>query len=87
MEAARAFGVAFQVDDSTREKYEQFGIDLLDASGENHGQLPVPSVFLVAPGGQIQWAYSNANYKVRPKNEKLLGAARLIGSKALEEAE
>ena len=87
MEAARAFGVAFQVDETTQEQYKQYGIDLNAASGEGHGQLPVPSVFLVAPGGVIQWAYWNADYKVRPKNEKLLGAARLIGRKALEKSD
>jgi len=81
MDAARAFGVAFQVDDTTREQYKQFGIDLDEASGEGHGQLPVPSVFLVAPGGIIHWAYWNPNYKVRPKNEKLLAAARATAAK------
>ena len=80
MHAARAFGVAFQVDDATREHYQQFGIDLDEASGEGHGQLPVPSVFLVKKG-VIQWAYWNANYKVRPKNEALLAAARVAAGK------
>jgi peroxiredoxin len=81
MEAARAFGIAFQVDDTTREQYKQFDIDLDEASGEGHGQLPIPSVFLVAPGGVIHWAYWNPDYKVRPKNETLLLAARTIGAK------
>lgn len=81
LEAARAFGIAFQLDEHTRRRYKGFGIDLGEASGEGHGQLPVPSVFLVAPGGRILWVYSNPDYKVRPENERVLTAAReAVGS-------
>ena len=41
-----------------------------------HHELPVPSVFLVEKGGRILWVYSNPDYKIRPKNERLLDAAR-----------
>ena len=76
MNAARAFGIAFQVDDGTLTLYKGFGIDLEAASNREHNQLPVPSVFLVAKGGEIRWVYSNDDYKVRPENEALLKAAR-----------
>ena len=52
------------------------GIDLEKASGQDHLQLPVPSVFLVEPGGLIRWVYSNPDYEVRPENAALLEAAR-----------
>ncbi len=74
--AARAFGIAFQLDDATLEAYRGYGIDLEAASGRPHHQLPVPSVFLVEAGGTIRWVYSNPNYKVRPENVALLEAAR-----------
>ena len=76
LDAARAFGIAFQVSGATRTGMRLFGIDLTDASGEDHGQLPVPSVFLVAKGGDILWVYSNPDYKVRPDNDAVLAAAR-----------
>ena len=76
MNAARALGIAFQVDSATRSRYKGFGIDLAERSGEEHGLLPVPSVFLVAPGGRILWGYSNPDYKVRPENDRVLAAAR-----------
>lgn len=76
MQAARAFGIAFDVGEATRERYRGFGIDLAEASGEGHGLLPVPSVFLVASGGRILWVYSNPDYKVRPDNASVLAAAR-----------
>ncbi len=82
MEAARAFGIAFQVDDETLSRYKRFGIDLEAASNREHNQLPVPSVFLVTKGGAIRWVYSNDDYKIRPENAALLEAARKFGTKA-----
>ncbi len=76
MAAAKAFGVAFQVDNATLNKYKGFGIDLEAASGETHHALPVPSVFLVGKRGKIQFVYTNANYKVRLDNQALLAAAK-----------
>jgi len=78
LRAARAFGIVFQLSDETVSKYQGYGIDLEDASGERHHQLPVPSVFLVEPGGTIRWVYSNPDYKVRPDTAKLLREARRL---------
>ena len=86
MNAASAMGIAFQLDDSTRKRYLGFGIDLEGDSGEGHGQLPVPSVFLVSASGEILWVYSNPNYKVRPENESLLKAARMSAQPSSTEA-
>ena len=75
MEAARAMGIAYQLSAEEVARYRGFGIDLEDASGLRHHQLPVPSVFLVEKGGAIRWVYSNPNYKIRPDNDQLLTAA------------
>jgi peroxiredoxin len=74
--AARAFGIVFQLDEEEVARYRGFGIDLEDASGRRHHQLPVPSVFLVDADGIIRWVYSNPDYKVRPDPAALLEAAR-----------
>ena len=76
LDAASAFGIAFQVAAEEVARYERFGIDLEAASGRSHHQLPVPSVFLVEAGGTIRWVYSNPDYRVRPDNDELLDAAR-----------
>lgn len=76
MDAARAFGIAFEVDKLTRIKYKGFGINLEKASNETHHQLPVPSVFIVGMDGVIDFQYSNPDYKVRIDPEKLLEAAK-----------
>jgi len=79
MSAARAFGLAFEVDAATREKYKEYGIDLEKASGDTHHQLPVPSVFLIDADGVIQYVYSNPDYKVRLSAEKLTEAVKGLG--------
>ncbi|MGH8251054.1 MAG: peroxiredoxin-like family protein [Steroidobacteraceae bacterium] len=78
MAAARAFGVAFQLDDATYEQYKEYGIDLEEASGETHHQLPVPAVFIVDKSGTIRFVYANPDYKERLKSADLLAAARKL---------
>jgi len=82
LSAARQFGIVYQLDDALVEKYAGYGIDLEDASGLSHRQLPVPSVFLVDPTGTILWVYSNADYTIRPDNTELLEAARRFAAAA-----
>jgi len=78
MDAAKAYGIAFRLDDAEVERYRSYGIDLEQASGEDHHLLPVPSVFLIDRNGRVRWRYSNPDYKVRPDNDALLRAARGI---------
>jgi len=76
MQAARAFGIAFRVDDATVRRYREHGIDLEAASGETHHELPVPAVFLVDQRGVIRFVHANPDYKVRISATELLAAAR-----------
>lgn len=77
MEAARAFRVAYRVDEQTLKGLSRFGVSLEDASGESHHQLPVPAVFVAGVDGMIQFAYANPDYRVRISPELLLAALRL----------
>src|SRR6056297_814744 len=65
LNAAKAFGLAFQVDNGTVNKYKQFGIDLESASGRDHHALPIPAVFIVDASGKIVFAHSDPDYKKR----------------------
>lgn len=76
MHAARAFGIAFRVDDATVQQYKKFNIDLEATSGATHHELPVPAIFIVDRDGTIRFAYWNPDYKVRLNGEELLAAAR-----------
>lgn len=77
MHAAKAFGIGFKVDDETVKLYkEKYNIDLEADSGKTHHLLPVPSVFLVDKSGNITFAYSNPDYKVRAPAQDILKNAR-----------
>lgn len=74
--AARAFGVAYRMDDATYEKYKTYGLDLEESQGAKHHELPVPAVFIVDRAGTIRFAYSNADYTVRLPAADVLAAAQ-----------
>jgi peroxiredoxin len=76
MAAARAFGIAFKLDDATLAKYAEYGINLDDASGQSHHMLPVPSVFVLGTDGIIKFQYVNPDYKVRIPPDVLLAAVK-----------
>jgi len=65
LNAAKAFGLAFQVDNGTVNKYKHFGIDLESASGRDHHALPIPAVYIVDASGNIVFAHSDPDYKNR----------------------
>lgn len=76
LDATRAFGVAFQVDDETIVRYQKYDIDLEEASGQPHHVLPAPSTFLIGADGVIRFQYTNPDYVVRLHPEVLLAAAK-----------
>lgn len=76
MQASKAFGLAFKVDDSTVKRYKRIGIDLEKSSGYDHHLLPVPAVFLVDTEGMIYFQYVNPDYKTRIKSDVLMAAAK-----------
>lgn len=75
LDATRAFGLAFRVDDKLNERYLGYGIDLERASGENHHVLPAPATYIIGTDGIINFAYVNPDYKVRLHPDVLLAAA------------
>lgn len=82
LDATRAFGIAFRVDDELNERYLGYGIDLEKASGENHHVLPAPATYIIGADGIINFAYINPNYKVRLHPEVLLAAAKAYSADA-----
>lgn len=76
MNAAKAFGIAFKMEDKAVENYKSYGIDLEKDSGYNHHLLPAPAVFLVDQAGTIKFSYVNPDYKQRIDSGILLAAAK-----------
>lgn len=82
--AAKAFGLAFKVDDATFAKMKKdYGIDLEAHSGKDHHILPVPAAFVLDKKGKIHFSYVNPDYKVRVDPQALLKAAEeAVGTSA-----
>jgi len=76
MTAAKAFGIAFKMDDEAVKNYLSYGIDLEKDSGYDHHLLPAPAVFLVDQKGTIKFSYVNPDYKQRIDGGILLAAAK-----------
>ncbi len=77
LEATRAFGLAFRVDEETYNRYLGYGIELEEVSGETHHVLPAPSTFIIGTNGMINFQYTNPDHKVRLHPDVLLAAARV----------
>lgn len=76
MNAAKALGIAFKLDDVTVAKYKsEYNIDIEADSGRTHHLLPVPAAFIVNRDGIITFTYVNPNYTVRIDPDVLLAAA------------
>lgn len=73
-----AIGVGFKVDEKTIKRYENYGIDLVKSSGEDHETLPVPTVLVVDEDGLVHFVYANPIYKVRLHEDVLLAVARAV---------
>ncbi|MFP8489233.1 peroxiredoxin-like family protein [Gracilimonas sp. Q87] len=77
MNASKAFGIAFKVDQETVDQYRSIGLDLEGDSGYDHHLLPVPSVYILNTDGIVKFNYVNPNYKERISGDVLLTAAKV----------
>ncbi|MAL19318.1 MAG: antioxidant AhpC [Balneola sp.] len=76
MEATKAFGIAFKVDQKTVDRYKSVGIDLEADSGYDHHLLPAPAVYILNTDGMVKFNYINPNYRERINGDVLLTAAK-----------
>lgn len=72
MNAAQQFGIAYKVSENSKERLAK------SSGGQNSGQLPVPSVFVLNKQGEILFEYINPDYKKRLKAATLLSVLKSI---------
>ena len=75
MAAARAFGVAYRLDDAALMKMKSFGVDLDATQGTSNHELPVPSVFIVDRSGIVRFRHFEADFRMRLDAASVLAAA------------
>lgn len=73
MELAKAYGVAYKVEDNLLRRYKMSGIDLLANNHQkNEAYLPVPAVYIINKEGSVTYRYFNENYRKRVSVKEIL---------------
>lgn len=73
MKIAKAYGVAFKVEDNVLRRYKNSGIDLLANNHQkDEAYLPVPAVYIINKEGSVTYRYFDANYRNRVSVKELL---------------
>jgi len=71
-DVVKAFRLGFKLDDSTKERYKGFGIDLANINANGKWQLPAPAVYVVDTNGVIRYAAADWDYRERDGYEDAL---------------
>jgi hypothetical protein len=65
-ELADKFGIRWLPSQALQGVYRNFGTDVGAFNGDGSWALPMPSRYVIAPGGEILYAKINPNYTHRP---------------------
>lgn len=79
-QAAIALGIAFKPSQRMLDYLKNKNRDIDGSSMLRHNVIPVPAVFAIDKHGEIQFAFTNADYKVRLPADDLMAAARQIAA-------
>ena len=74
LQAATAFGVAFEMPPELVEVYSRGGNDLPVLNGNGRWVLPVPATYVVDQNGSIAFAHIEADYRERAEPRDVLAA-------------
>jgi len=72
LDAARGFGVVFDMPEALIELYSKAGNDLPVLNGNGRWSLPVPATFVIDTAGVIQLAHVDADYRNRAEPADVL---------------
>ena len=62
---AKKFGLVFKLIEKMQGIYNNFGIDLPTANGDQSFELPIPATYVVSGSGIITFAFIDADYTNR----------------------
>ena len=75
---AKKYGLVFTLADSLQHVYEDFGIDLAKANGDNSHQLPLPATYILNPNGTVVYAFVDADHTTRLDPEVMIQQLKLL---------
>lgn len=77
-QAARAFGLVFQVPEALRSVYESRGIDLPAHNGDASFALPIPATYVLDADGAVRLAFADPDYTTRLEPAEVMTALRTL---------
>lgn len=77
-EAAKAFKVHFVVDEATRAKYQQFGLDVAESNVSGTWELPAPATFVIDREGIIRYVFADWDYSKRADPDEVIAFVRSL---------
>jgi peroxiredoxin len=81
LDAAMALGLAFKVPGNTLETYRNRKRDMDDSSIALHNALPIPAVYVINTDGNIAFAHTNPDYRVRLPAQEVKAAVDKVLNK------
>ena len=75
---SRRYGLVYEVDRHTRDRYELGGIRLDSINGTDAWELPVPATYVIDRSGTIRFAFVEADYTQRASARQELDALRQL---------
>ena len=73
---AREFGLVFTLPEEMRSIYQDFGIDLPAANGDESFELPMPATYVIDRSGIIRLAFVDIDYTKRLDPEDIIAALK-----------
>jgi len=84
LDTARKFGIVYQLDSNTDEKYKSYGIDLVKMNSTAKPELPLSATYIINQKGEIVYAFLESDYKQRAEPTVIietLSKLKVIGDK------
>lgn len=78
---ARAFGISFDLAETLRPIYTQFGHALPAVNGDDSWQLPIPATYVIAQDGTIALAFVDVDYRNRLEPADILSTLTALARK------
>jgi peroxiredoxin len=75
---AREFGLVFTLPEEMRSIYQDFGIDLPGANGDESFELPMPATYVIDKSGIVRLAFVDIDYTRRLDPEDIIDALKKL---------
>ena len=78
---SKQLGISFELPESLKPIYAEFGINIPEHNGKDNFTLPVPASYIVDRKRQILYDYIDIDYRVRADPEEIVTRLKKLSSK------